>query len=276
MAQSTNVQTSELERFRRVQQLAYQCCEEIAPQLQPGVTERQVAKQMRRWLWDRGVDDFFHIPFAWFGDRTAFRGFTFPTQFLPSARMLNAGDPVTLDCAPVVDGYTADVGFSTRCGQNPAFDDLFAALAQFRPLILERVRARVPLRTIWAQVDELSRELGYENRHRVYPGHVLAHTVTRLARPLPLRPIAVAFGVRALETLLRELATERLQGRSPLWGPSRHSDHPPYPGLWAVEPHIGYGNVGGKWEEILVVTDNDAFWLDDNPSHVQRWPNPVV
>jgi hypothetical protein len=47
--------------------------------------------------------------------------------------------------------------------------------------------------------------------------------------------------------------------------------HPAEPGLWAVEPHIGFCGVGVKWEELLVVTEDDAYWLDDNLPHVRRF-----
>ena len=40
-------------------------------------------------------------------------------------------------------------------------------------------------------------------------------------------------------------------------------------GLWAMEPHIGRDGVGAKWEEMLVVTDNDAYWLDGAVSHLR-------
>jgi hypothetical protein len=43
------------------------------------------------------------------------------------------------------------------------------------------------------------------------------------------------------------------------------------PGLWAVEPHLGFRGVGAKFEELLVITDDDAYWLDDELPHVQRW-----
>ena len=65
---------TELAGFRRIQRLAYECAETIAAGLKPGMTERQVARQMKDWLLDNGVTEWFHQPFAWFGDRTAFRG----------------------------------------------------------------------------------------------------------------------------------------------------------------------------------------------------------
>ena len=36
-----------------------------------------------------------------------------------------------------------------------------------------------------------------------------------------------------------------------------------------TRPHIGRDGVGAKWEEMLVVTDNDAYWLDDAVSHLR-------
>lgn len=66
---------AELREFRQVQTLAYECGEEVAAQLKPGVTEREAARMQRRRLRERGVRDWFHLRFAWFGDRTAFVNF---------------------------------------------------------------------------------------------------------------------------------------------------------------------------------------------------------
>jgi Xaa-Pro aminopeptidase len=266
----TSLKTEDLQHHLEVQQLAYRCCEEIGAGLTAGITEKQAARQMREWLLDHGVDDWLHIPFAWFGDRTAFRGFWNPLQFLPSNRRLEEGDAFILDVAPVVDGYMADIGYANHFGENDTFDKIFTDLAKFRPFNLDRVKAGRPLAEIWSDVDVLIKDLGYKNCHNVYPGHVLAHTVMRVQQQRP-RIIAGAFGIRFLETIGRELVTERMKSRSPLWNAGKFSNHPAYPAMWAVEPHIGLGKVGVKFEEIMVVTDDDAFWLDPEPSHVQRW-----
>ena len=44
---------------------------------------------------------------------------------------------------------------------------------------------------------------------------------------------------------------------------TRQSDCPIQPGLWALEPHVARAATGVKFEEVLVVTDNDAYYLDD-------------
>lgn len=271
MAGSAVTDSAELARFREVQRLAYAAAEHVAGTLEPGVTEKQAARRLREYLTERGVQDWFHIPFAWFGDRTAFRGFRVPLQFFPTNRRLTDGMPFILDCAPVREGYVADIGYAGCLGTNRIFQQLMDDLAEYRRLIVTRVREGVPLRQIYLDVDELIARQGYDNRHRVYPGRVIGHQVRTVRSRLP-RFIAGGFGIRSLQTLAVDLIVERMHHRYPLWSDSARSDHPPTPGLWAVEPHIGFRDVGVKFEEILVVTDSgDAFWLDDDLPHVRRW-----
>lgn len=262
---------TDLDRFRELQQLAYSCAERVAQWLEPGVTERQAATKLRRELVRSNVEDFFHVPFAWFGDRTAFRHFKTPLQFFPTRRKLAEGMPYVLDCAPVKDGYTADIGYAGKLGENPTWDLIARDLREYRELILREVRERRTLADIYASVDALIAQHGYDNRHRVYPGRVIGHQVTRVTSRGPAGVTLFGFGVRTLQTLGRELIGERRHGRSPLWAGGRASRHAPTPGLWAVEPHVGLRDVGLKFEELLVVTEDGAYWLDDDLPHVRRW-----
>lgn len=261
---------ADLDRFRAVQRLAYDCVETVAATLEPGVTERETAQRMRRWLEARGVDDWFHLPFAWFGDRTAFRHFRVGVQFFPSQRRLGEGMAYILDCAPVVDSYTADIGYAGCLGYNPVVERLIDDLAGYRSLILDLVRQRCSLRRIYESVDARLASQGYENCHRVYPGSVLGHRLERVHSRLP-RLYVARFGLRSLVALEADLLRQRWRGWSPLWAGGAASDHPPTPGLWAVEPHLALGDVGVKFEEILVVGNDDAWWLDDDLPHVRRW-----
>jgi Xaa-Pro aminopeptidase len=266
-----------MDRHREAQSLAYRCAETVGESLEPGVTEKEAAKRMRRFLRENGVEDFFHIPFAWFGERTAFRsvkGPWTPLHFFPSNKTLEEGMSYVLDCSPVVDGYVADIGYAGVLGgpgANKIFDALMRDLSEYRPLILEKVKEGLPLSEVYGAVDALIANQGYESRHKVYPGRVIGHQVGRMTQRRNMGRYAFGFGVRTLETLGREIVTERMKGRSPLWAGAWMSNHAPTPGLWAVEPHIGFRNVGVKFEELLVVTDDDVFWLDDDLPHVNRW-----
>lgn len=267
---SEGLTDAELAGFRAAQRLAYDCAEAVAATLEAGTTERQAAAAMRAWLDERGVRHYFHHPFAWFGDRTAFAGFRVPLQFFPTDRPLTEGMPYILDVAPVLDGCTADIGYTGSLGPNPVLDLLLADLEEYRGLVLDGVRAGRSLRDIYEDVDDLIRTHGYENRHRAYPFGVIAHRVRYQPGGGPAVSVG-RFGLRALRGLAGDVRAGRRGGWSPLWGPTKASDHPPTPGLWAVEPHLGFRGVGAKFEELLVVTGDDAWWLDDDVPHVRRW-----
>lgn len=270
---------ADLEGFRQVQRLAYRCAETIAAEIEPGMTEREVATYMRDYLLSEGADDCFHQPFAWFGDRTAFRGFIdfkhlagFNPAFYPGQRKLEPDMPFILDCAPTCNGYTADIGYCGVVGRNPTLDKLMDDLMAYRVLILDLVRQRRTLAQVSQAVDQLCEQHGYEPRHKAYPFGVLAHRVEKLPNDGKSKHLSLgSFGVRNITELVRDRVRGMRQGWSPLWTSGKSSNHPPTPGLWAVEPHLGFRDVGAKWEELLVITEDDAFWLDDDVPQVRRW-----
>src|SRR5205085_7825706 len=138
----------DLAGFAKVQQLAYECAEAVAADLEPGITEKETVARMRAWLVDRGVNDWFHLPFAWFGDRTAFTGFRQPFQFFPTNRTLEADMPFVLDVAPVLEGYTADIGFTACLTEHAVLDKVLDDLAEHRALIVDLARQRRRFREI--------------------------------------------------------------------------------------------------------------------------------
>ncbi|MBX7077710.1 MAG: aminopeptidase P family protein [Nannocystaceae bacterium] len=272
----------ELERFRDVQRLAYRCAQQTAAALTPGVTEKQAAAMLGDALRREGVSGFFHQPFAWFGDRTCFKGFRQPLQFFPTDRTLERGMAAILDVAPIVDGFAADIGYSFSCGDNPELERLLDELEGFRALIVERVNVGESLAEIYRAVEDMLADLGVRNCHRHYPFGVLAHRVYRQSTiGVTMRPL-LGFGLGASLGLLAQTAVSRLpeavrarvpalrQG-SPFCYTGPGSEARPEPGLWAFEPHIARGDVGAKWEELLVVEADRAYWLDDALPHVQRW-----
>jgi hypothetical protein len=224
------------------------------------------------------VRDWFHQPFAWFGPRTAFKGFDglrhlggFNLAFYPGKQRLEEGMPFILDCAPTLGAYTADIGYSGALGSNLVVERLMDDLMEHRQLILDLVQQRQPLARVSQAVDSLCARQGTLPRHKAYPFEVLAHRVEKLGERKQGLSIA-RFGVRNIYTLTRNaLITGRREGWSPLWSSNSRSEHPPTPGLWAVEPHLGFRGVGAKFEELLVVTGDSAFWLDDDLPHVRRW-----
>lgn len=254
--------------FRELQRLAYECAVAVAADLEEGDTEVATARAMREWMQDRGVADFFHLPFAWFGDRTALR-WRNPWKFFPTDRRLADGDPFILDIAPIRDGHMADIGYSNRLGENAVHEQLLGDLESHRILVLDGVNSGATFQDVYRAVDSLAARQGYEARHRAYPGRVIAHQVGHVSDATPR--FVLGFGLKGLALLGRTAAEAIPAGWNPLWNGSIMSNHRPPPGLWAVEPHLAHAGVGAKFEEILVVTETGATWLDEDLPHVRRW-----
>jgi hypothetical protein len=86
----------------------------------------------------------------------------------------------------------------------------------------------------------------------------------------------MGFGLSASLGLAAQEFASRVPGfpqRSPFMSRGPGSDRPPEAGLWAVEPHIAREEIGVKWEELLVINEGGAAWLDDDLPHVRRWAN---
>jgi Xaa-Pro aminopeptidase len=289
---SKEVFTAEqLAEFKAVQRLAYDATAAVEAQLHVGMTEKEAAKALEDWLRERGVTRFFHYGFAWFGDRTRFRDFERPSghalkqllspkmahfgkQFLPTDRQLREGDAVILDIGPVLGRAASDMGYSCTLpgGETEEFHAARMALEPYRRMILEMVQEGATQARIYRDLDELIRDQGYENIHSYYPGSVVAHKVGRVRgvrlptfRITGFSPQAIAYlSGHVLESVLRPA-----MNATPIW--NSESDSPCEPGLWAIEPHIGKGDIGVKFEELMVVTEDGAYWLDDDLPHVHYW-----
>jgi Xaa-Pro aminopeptidase len=256
-----------LDTVRSVQRLAYDCVLDTRKKLQIGMTEKDVASIMENFFLERGHKVFFHRPFAWFGDRTNFTGFKKPSlsspglEFMPSDRRLEDGMPVTLDVAPSVKGLAVDIGYSFSFGENAPVEKARKDLLDFREIILKAAKERIPIKDLYARVEERINELNYQNCHSFYPLGVLGHKIGKLPL-LGLPKISVmGFHPQAYLYLLKEMG----MGAALL---THNESRPMGPGLWAVEPHIGRDGFGVKFEEILVVTKTDAYWLDEQLPHV--------
>jgi Xaa-Pro aminopeptidase len=253
---------ADLDRFRTVQRHAYDVAAKAEASLRVGMTERELAELLDDIQRGDGVTQFFHEHFVWFGERTCLgedwvRGGTDPASlemlpgspFSPTGTMLAANEPLILDIAPIINGYASDIGYSSIIGQNDVFDELIAGLEPVRGFLQERVRGGDTLKRIYQALDAFIADNGWTSVHRCYPLRALGHLLMHLDP-----------GAAAGEST----------GAS-VWNDSPDADLPPTPGVWAVEPHIGKNRVGAKWEEMLVVTADDAFWLDEDLPHHRRW-----
>lgn len=259
----------DIEGFRSAQRQSFAILLEVAASMQEGWSERAAAKLLFDAFADHGVDRFFHVPVALFGARTALPEPWGLLSFAPSGARLGSGTAVIFDASPVIGEYLVDTSYAWCFGENATHDELRSRNVAFRDSIIESVRDGRSFRDIAATVDAELRADGLTNCHRLHPEAVLGHRALKIEGDTSARPID-GFHPLILEWFRDEVtagASEAL--RSPVWNDRESSDHPPTPGLWAVEPHIARDEVGVKWEELLVAHENgDAEWLDDDVPHL--------
>lgn len=272
LVKASNFTASELQRFLDLQALSFDILEETAAGLNGGETEKEVARELVRRYRRAGASSFFHLPVALFGERTALPGQWSVGKFFPKRKSLEPGDSVILDAAPFIDGYLVDTSYSFCFGESEAHRDMMEHLSQYRESVLEAVNRGDSFLQIAEAVRQSMNAAGYEAAHNKHPGEVLGHRTVKTPG-LALRPRIQGFDALSLAWFKMKdgMAGTGLGRRSPLWNESKVSDHAPHDGLWLVEPHAGSGETGAKWEEILVIEDGKAHWLQDDPPHVRQW-----
>lgn len=272
----------DLAQVRRVQALAFGCLQEVAAALAPGHTEREAVAMIEERLRAAGMRSYFHVPFAWFGDRTAFTGVRTPLDFFPTTRELEPGTAVVLDVAPKLAGATVPVAYSFCCGDNPEAERAAAALEPFRALIIERVNRGDAAGEVYRAVEDLLVDLGYRNCHRRYPFGLLGHRVDYVRGAPRIDPRVFGMSLTSAGALVGQAVACRLPHRltrrmpglrrgTPFVNVGPGSEERIDDGLWAFEPHISRDGVGAKFKELLVVGRDRARWLDDTVPHVRRW-----
>ena len=202
---------------------------------------------------------FFISHFAWWGNRTRFDGIHNYKAYQATSRRLLENEAFILDVAPIVDGYVSDIGYSGVIGSFEGFDQGVAILEDLRRQIPELVMALNNGRSVWNAVDLKIKAAGLENIHAKYPLGVLGHRVYKTKGALDIT--LLNFGWQSYW----ELASRGI------FGQIMNADYDGVmDGLWAIEPHIGGRGWGMKFEEILVVENGRASWLDPNPAWLTK------
>ena len=261
-----------LAHFRKLQRTSFSILEETAAALRGGESEKEVARGLVKKYRSAGADSFFHLPVVLFGERTALPGEWPIGKFFPRSKTLEPSDSVILDAAPLFGGYLVDTSYSFCFGRDDNHREMMRHLAQYRETVPSAINAGDSFKQVAESVLKTMAAAGYESAHTKHPGEVLGHRAVKTPN-LPFQLRIQGFDAVSLSWFKykNSLATKGFGSRSPLWNTLATSDHLAHDGLWLVEPHAGMDNVGAKWEEILVIENAKARWLDDSPPHVRQW-----
>ena len=272
LIKTRNFSQTALDHFRDLQRVSFNILEQAAAELELGETEKSVAHKLVKLYRKAGASSFFHLPVVLFGDRTALPGDWSVGKFFPKSKPLQYNDSVILDAAPLFGGYLVDTSYSFCFGESDTHRQMMQHLSQYRESVLAAVNTGQSFKAIADQVADTMLQQGYCVAHTKHPGEVLGHRAIQTAN-LPLQLRLQGFDALSLTwfKMKDSLAMHGLGRQSPLWNSLNSSNHKPHDGLWLVEPHAGFESVGAKWEEILVIADGQARWLDETPPHVRQW-----
>ena len=246
------------------QRVAREAVLSVAQSVKPGDSERQVCARLEREFRRARIAHWLHTPYAWWGERTCFdwRGQWEPNA-LPSDRVLLEGEAFVLDAAPIVAGFPADFAFSGCAGAAPEAEHaaLLELLTRVKAQILTWVTGDAGTSGLCARVEGAMRDAGVEVVHTRYPAQVLGHSLEGFPNWCSGAPrIGTGFQLPLLLTYATGMVLHHLAG-APY--PFLNAGAPGRPqGLYAVEPHLGKGALGAKFESVLLVDGDETRWLD--------------
>ncbi|MEO6602566.1 MAG: M24 family metallopeptidase [Polyangiaceae bacterium] len=246
------------------QRVAREAVLSVAQSVKPGDSERQVCARLEREFRKARIAHWLHTPYAWWGERTCFdwRGQWEPNA-LPSDRVLLEGEAFVLDAAPILDGFPADFAFSGCAGAGSGSDHaaLLELLTRVKAEILRWVTDEAGTAGLCARVEGAMRTAGVEVVHTRYPAQVLGHTLEGFPNWSSGAPrIGTGFQLPLLLTYATGMVMHHLAGAPYPFLNARAPGRPK--GLYAVEPHLGKGALGAKFESVLLVDGDETRWLD--------------
>ena len=248
------------------QRVAREAVLAVVESVKPGDSERQVVLRIEREFKRAKVNHWLHTPYAWWGERTRFdwQG-RWETNALPSDRVLQEGEAFVLDAAPIVQGSPADFAYSGLASgtaeEKSAHALLLQQLTDLKRELVHWVGEAASGGDLCTRVAGVIEDAGLDVIHTRYPAHVLAHTLEGFPNWCSSAPrIGTGFQLPLLLTYATGMVLHHLAGAPYPFLNAGAPDRPQ--GLYAVEPHLGQGLLGAKFESVLLVDGDETRWLD--------------
>jgi hypothetical protein len=248
------------------QRVAREAILAVAASVKPGDTERAVCARLEREFARAKVAHWLHTPYAWWGERTRFdwQG-SWEANALPTERALQEGEAFVLDAAPIVAGFPADFAYSGLAAASPDVHAehavLLAELTHLKRALGQWALEAESGAELCARVAGSMQRAGLDVIHPRYPAQVLGHTLEGFPNWCSSAPrVGTGFQLPLLLTYATGITLHHLAG-APY--PFLNANAPGRPqGLYAVEPHLGQGLLGAKFESVLLVDGDETRWLD--------------
>ncbi len=162
-------EAEEVDRIKKAVALADAAWDYISHWMKPGMTELQVAWELESYMRTHGAEALAFESIVASGPNSA------KPHARPTTRVIQAGEPVTLDFGCVVEGYCSDITRTVSLGEPS--DARYLAVWQ-TVLAAQQAAVRGAKGGLTGEaVDKLARDIIEEAGYKEYFGHGLGHGV---------------------------------------------------------------------------------------------------
>jgi Xaa-Pro aminopeptidase len=167
---------NEIEQIRRAVKLTDEAFAYFLTQVRPGMTEKEAAWLIERFMREQGAEGMAFAPIIASGPNAAL------PHAEPGERALQKGEPITIDIGARLDGYNADMTRTITLGYaTDKFREVYDVVLKAQ-LAVEK-KARVGMNG--KQVDRLARRLIDKAGYKEEFGHGVGHGVGRVVHEFP-------------------------------------------------------------------------------------------
>lgn len=159
---------SEIECIRKAQEIAEKAFEKILNFISPDVTERQVALELNRIMFEEGAEDISFDTIVLSGKNTSM------PHGVPSDKKIQNGEFVLMDFGAVYNGYHSDMTRTVCVGEpSPEMRKVYDIVLNAQLSALDYAKAGIT----GSQLDSVARKIISDAGYGECFGHALGHSV---------------------------------------------------------------------------------------------------
>ena len=243
---------ADLRGYDRAQSFAKMIAAAIAARVEVGMSERDATRVTHEVFEENGVRDHWHMPVIGVGagsTKFSSAGRFLSNLFGGSKRIVENGDILFIDIAPMFEGYPSDFTLTHLYGENERLANMIETACSLTRRASKHLREDMRACDAWAWIkEEIEAACPYELRQ--FPISPVGHRFSKLPVTWP-----IFWEIGTIHLLLMG---------DPLLLPSSKTS---MRGLWVLEPLLVDRELdrAAKTEEIVFITGSETMIFGETP-----------
>ena len=180
----------EIDVMRRSLALAESAFERMLQTIKPGMTEKEIAWQMEKYMRESGAEGLSFPTIVASGPNSAL------PHAVPGDRKIGTGEPILFDWGAVLDGYCSDISRTVVIGEpDQRFRKVYEAVRAGQQKAIECAKPGMRAREVDAVARDHIDNAGFQNRFGHGLGHGVGMAVHEGPRISPLQETVLAPGM---------------------------------------------------------------------------------